>query len=147
MDENRLFDKVFSEAKKKKKRRGGPVPMNPRVVVMLVVEKIKSGDSQLKKVFERGYTIEQVIWAIKHHKCLADLGSTYLEQTIAGTIQDLIKERKLQKSKLNVYRQIFGLPTMQASDSQAQRPKPGHGRPNIRRGDKALMAKLRKALR
>lgn len=145
MDVDRLLDKaLFREAKKKVYPPSG---MNPRIVIMKVVEKIREGDSQLKRIFERGYTIEQVIWAIKNHKCIANLGSTYLEQTISGTIQDLIKERRLQKGKLNDYRRIFGLPPMQAVKSQAQRPRAGHGRPNPTTGEKSLMAKLKKALR
>lgn len=146
MDVDRLLDKaLFREAKKGK----APtlVTMNPKVIVMKVVDKIKQGDSQLKRIFERGYTIEQVIWAIKNHKCIANLGSTYLEQTISGTLQDLIKERKLNKNKLNDYRRIFGLPPMQAVNSQSQRPKPSVTKPNPTSSDKSLVARLKKALR
>ena len=146
MDVDRLLDKALLREAKKKGKAPAVAPMNPKVVIMKVVDKIKQGDSQLKRIFERGYTIEQVIWAIKNHKCIANLGSTYLEQTISGTIQDLIKERKLNKNKLNDYRRIFGLPPMQAVHSQSQRPKAGHGRPTPTSGDKSLVARLKKAL-
>ena len=148
MDLERLLNEALGEGKKKGKAPPPPA-INPKTVVMKVLDRIKGGDSQLKRIFERGYTIEQVIWAIKNHKCIANLGSTYLEQTISGTIQDLIADRGnvFTKVHLNDYRRIFGLPPMQAVKSKAERPKAGHGRATAGKSDKALVSRLKKALR
>lgn len=87
-------------------------------VIRKVVNKLRAGESQLKHIIEHGYTIEQVIWAIKHRKCVANLGSTYLEQTISGTIQDLIKDGVLSSHLINDYRKIFGLPPLDRENTR-----------------------------
>lgn len=143
------LERLLNEALNEGKKGISPIPavgINAKNVIMKVAEKLREGESQLKHIFERGYTMDQVIWAIKNHKCIANLGSTYLEQTISGTIQDLIADGRLSKVNLNDYRRVFGLPPMQAVKSKSNRPRAGHGRPNPTRGDKALMAKLKKAL-
>ncbi len=146
MDIERLLNEALSEGKKSKGKR--PLPsVNFKNVIMKVTEKLREGDSQLKHIFERGYTMDQVIWAIKNRKCIANLGSTYLEQTISGTIQDLIKDSRLARTHLNDYRRIFGLPPMQAVGTKSNRPRAGHGRPTAVKSDKALVARLKKALR
>jgi len=85
-------------------------------VILKVVKRIYKGDSQLKQVLKQGYTIHQVIIAIKSNRCIANLGKTYLEQTIAGTIRDLIKDRDFVVSEINTYRKVFGLPPLSRSE-------------------------------
>lgn len=92
-------------------------------VIHKVVEKLKNGDSQLKHLLERGYTIYQVIGAIKNRKCIANLGSTYFEQTLAGCIRDLIRDKRLQPGLIDQYRIIFGLPVRKKRNAKSHRPK------------------------
>jgi transcriptional regulator with PAS, ATPase and Fis domain len=143
--ENSPIKRRLAEAlgikKKKKHKRGKRV--NPADVIRKVVNKVRGGESQLKHVLERGYNINHVIWAIKNRRCIANLGSTYLEQTISGTIQDLIKDGKLSGHMLNHYRQIFGLPPMSHKNDKSQRPK-GSIPP---KAAKSVLRKLNKALR
>lgn len=85
-------------------------------VILKVVKRIYKGDSQLKDVLKQGYSIYQIIAAIKNNKCIANLGKTYLEQTIAGTIRDLIKDGDFVVSEINTYRKVFGLPPLSRAE-------------------------------
>ncbi len=135
------IDEALGIKKGKKKKKGGP-SFAEQDVIRKVVNKIREGESQLKHLLERGYNIYQVIWAIKNHKCIANLGSTYLEQTVAGCIRDLIKDGRLRPNLVDSYRRIFGLPSVSKKASKRERPK-ATGMP---RATRAMVGKLDKAL-
>ena len=128
--------------KAKKKKSGPSVNTAEKGVIRKVVNKIREGDSQLKELIEHGYTIYQVIWAIKNKKCVGNLGSTYLEQTVAGCIRDLIKDGRLRAHLVDKYRAVFSLPPRKFTGAKKERPHAG-GAPQITRGVAAQLNKAR----
>lgn len=118
----KIDEALMKPSKGKKKHGASPATQD---IVRKVVNKLREGESQLKHLLEHGFTIYQVIWAIKNHKCISNLGSTYLEQTVAGTIRDLIKDGALRPHLVDQYRRIFGLPAVRRVNDKAQRPKGG----------------------
>jgi hypothetical protein len=94
----------------------GAAVQAPDTLKKRVVDRIEEGDSQLKLLLHKGYTIDQVIRAIHERKCLGNLGSTYLEQMIGNTLSDLVKDGNLPASGINTYRRVFGLPPLGEND-------------------------------
>lgn len=108
---------------KRGKRKGSGFTQIQRSVIRKVVDKLRQGESKLGRLLDLGYSMYAVIAAIKAQKCIANLGSTYLEQTIAGCIRDLIKEGSLRATLVDKYRSIFGLPPVSHVDDEKQKPK------------------------
>ena len=100
-----------------------------KITIKKVLDRIYRGDSQLKSILKEGYTIEQVIAAIKTNKCISNLGTTYLEQTISGIIRDLIKDNELQPAQMNLYREIFGLRSLSDAEMQDEMISARYGVP------------------
>ena len=85
-----------------------------------VKRRIDNGDSRLKHLM-RGteFTLDHVRYAIKRGECLSNpkhgekaLGPTYLEQTIANVLRDLIAAKQIPLGRLNDARVYFGLDRM-----------------------------------
>lgn len=125
----------------KKRKKGSGYTQIQRTVIRKVVDKLRQGESKLGRLLDLGYSVYAVIAAIKAQKCIANLGSTYLEQTIAGCIRDLIKEGKLRSTLVDKYRAIFGLPPVSHVDDDKQKPKV---KPEVM--PSAMTTKINKAL-
>lgn len=75
------------------------------------------GDSRLKELLRGAdFTLQHVQLAIKNGECLSShkpgakaLGPTYLEQTVANILRDLVTANDLPISQLNDARRLFGL--------------------------------------
>ena len=85
-------------------------------IVKRVVDDIMKGGSKLKKALAANeVTIADVAKSIRHNRCLRvrdqDLGSTYLEQTVASAIRDVIPI-----SHINHARKLFGLDKLSKKD-------------------------------
>ncbi len=82
-----------------------------------VMRRIMKGDSKLKEVLRGSeFTLDHVIYAIKQGECLSNpipgaksLGPTYLEQTIANIIRDMVTGKEFPINQLNDARRYFGL--------------------------------------
>lgn len=119
-----------------------------KTTIKKVVDRIYRGDSQLKSILKEGYTIEQVISAIKTNKCISNLGTTYLEQTISGLIRDLIKDGELQPAHMNLYREIFGLRSLSDAEMQDEMIASRYGIPvNQVRARRMAAKRMRKGRR
>lgn len=107
------------------KKRAPGMKYNPvqKGVIRKVVNKLREGDSKLGRLLDLGYSMYAVIAAIKAQKCIANLGSTYLEQTVAGCIRDLCKDGTLRTHLIDKYRAIFGLPPVSHVDDDKQKPQ------------------------
>lgn len=126
---------------KKAKKKGSGYTQIQRSVIRKVVDKLRQGESKLGRLLDLGYSIYAVIAAVKAQKCIANLGSTYLEQTIAGCIRDLIKDGQLRPTLVDKYRAIFGLPPVSHVDDDKQKPQV---KPQVM--PSAMTTKINKAL-
>lgn len=82
------------------------------------------GDSKIKKILGK-YSMDHIRYAIDKEICLANLGSTYLEQTVSNVLRDMVQANIIPLSKLNDARNYFYLDEMTPEQLQKQtKPTP-----------------------
>jgi len=70
-------------------------------------------ENELVDLFNRGVSMEQVVYAMIQDKCIGDIGSTYLKTIIGRSI------RELWPTQVNTIRRMLGLKSVKVDTKKA----------------------------